>query len=48
MTYDILFSTKKMVPECKLEWNREPITVFSRLPSLKRLQAKPPLEISLT
>ena len=23
-----------MVPECKPEWNREAITVFSRLPSL--------------
>ena len=28
-----------MVPECKLEWNREAITAFSRLPSLRRLQA---------
>ena len=26
-------------PECKPEWNREAITVFSRLPSLRRLQA---------
>ena len=25
---------KEMVPECKPEWNREAIMVFSRLPSL--------------
>ena len=31
ITYDIVFSTKKMVPECKPEWNREAIMVFSRL-----------------
>ena len=35
MTYAFIFSTKKyLVPECKLEWNIEAITVFSRLPSL--------------
>jgi hypothetical protein len=36
-----------MVPECKPEWKREAITVFSRLPSLRRLQATPPLQNSL-
>ena len=36
-----------MVPECKPEWNREAITVFSRLPSLRRLQATPLLQTSL-
>ena len=36
-----------MVPECKTEWNRELITVFSRLPSLRRLQATPTLQTSL-
>ena len=41
------FFPQKMVPECKLEWNREAITVFSRLPSLRRLQATPPLQTSL-
>ena len=25
---------QKMVPQCKPEWNREAVTVFSRLPSL--------------
>ena len=28
------FFPQKMMPECKPEWNREAITVFSRLPSL--------------
>ena len=37
-----------MVPECKPEWNREAVTVFSRLPSLRRLQATPPLQTSLS
>ena len=41
------FFRQKMVPECKPEWNREAITVFSRLPSLRRLQATPPLQTSL-
>ena len=41
------FFDKKMVPECKPEWNREAITVFSRLPSLRRLQATPLLQTSL-
>jgi hypothetical protein len=36
-----------MVPECKPEWNREAMTVFSRLPSLRRLQATPLLQTSL-
>ena len=36
-----------MVPECKPEWNREAITVFSRLPSLRRLQTTPQLQTSL-
>ena len=36
-----------MVSECKPEWNREAITVFSRLPSLRRLQATPPLQTYL-
>ena len=36
-----------MVLGCKPEWNREAITVFSRLPSLRRLQATPPLQTSL-
>ena len=36
-----------MVPECKPEWNREAITVFSRLPSLGKLQATPLLQTSL-
>ena len=43
----LLFPQKKMVYECKLEWNREAITVFSRLPSLRSLQATPPLQTSL-
>ena len=29
-----LFFPQKVVPESKPEWNREAITVFSRLPSL--------------
>ena len=33
--------------ECKPEWNREAIMVFYRLPSLRRLQATPPLQTSL-
>ena len=41
------FFYKRMVPGCKPEWNREATTVFSRLPSLRRLQATPPLQISL-
>ena len=28
------FFPQKMVPECKPEWNREAIMVFSRLPRL--------------
>ena len=44
----MVFSTKKGLLECKPEWNREAITVFSRLPSLRRLQATPPLQTSLT
>ena len=36
-----------MVSECKPEWNREAIMVFSRLPSLRRLQATPLLQTSL-
>ena len=36
-----------MVSECKPEWNREAITVFSKLPSLRRLQATPLLQTSL-
>ena len=36
-----------MVPECKPEWNKEAITVFSRLPRLRRLQATPLLQTSL-
>ena len=43
----MVFSTKKGLLECKPEWNREAITVFSRLPSLRRLQATPPLQTSL-
>ena len=41
------FFPQKMVPECKPEWKREAITVFSRLPSLRRLQATPLLQTSL-
>ena len=41
------FRQKKGLLECKPEWNREAITVFSRLPSLRRLQATPPLQTSL-
>ena len=53
MTYEgkssctVVFSTKKGLLECKPEWNREAVTVFSRLPSLRRLQATPPLQTSL-
>ena len=36
-----------MVPECNPEWNRETIAFFSRLPSLRRLQATPLLQTSL-
>ena len=43
----MVFLTKKGLLECKPEWNREAITVFSRLPSLRRLQATPPLQTSL-
>ena len=43
----MVFSTKKGLLECKPEWNREAVTVFSRLPSLRRLQATPPLQTSL-
>ena len=41
------FFHKKMVPQCIPEWNRAAIRVFSRLPSLRRLQATPPLQTSL-
>ena len=41
------FFPQKMVPECKPEWNREAIMVFSRLLSLRRLQATPLLQTSL-
>ena len=41
------FFPQKKVPECKPEWNREAITVFSKLPSLRRLQATPLLQTSL-
>ena len=44
----MVFSTKKGLLECKPEWNREAVTVFSRLPSLRRLQATTPLQTSLT
>ena len=37
-----------MVPECKPEWNREDMMVFSRSPSLRRLQVTPPLQISIS
>ena len=47
MSYSVGFLTKKGLLECKPEWNGEATTVFSRLPSLKRLQATPPLQISL-
>ena len=43
----INFFHKKMMPDSKPEWNREAITVFSRLPSLSRLQATPLLQTSL-
>ena len=48
MSSSVVFLTKKGLLECKPEWNREAITVFSRLPSLRRLQATPLLETSLT
>ena len=38
------FPQNYILPECKSEWNREAITVFSRLPSLRRLQATPLLQ----
>ena len=41
------FRQKKGLLECKPEWNREAITFFFRLTSLRRLQATPPLQISL-
>ena len=41
------FFPQKMVPECKPERDREAKTVFSRLPSLRRLEATPPLQTSL-
>ena len=41
------FFPQKMVPEPKPEWNQEAITIFTRLPSLWRLQATPPLQTSL-
>ena len=41
------FPQNYILPECKPEWNREAITVFSRLPSLRRLQATPLLQPSL-
>ena len=41
------FFHKKVMPEYKPEWNREAIKVFSRLPSLRRLQATPLLQTSL-
>ena len=43
----LFFPQNYILPECKPEWNREAITVFSRLPSLRRLQATPPLQTSL-
>ena len=46
MIYGFIFSTK-MVPECKPEWNREAIMFFSRLLSLRRLQATPLIQTSL-
>ena len=48
MNIRVRFFHKKMVPECKPEWNREAITVFSRLPSLRGLQATPLLQTSLS
>ena len=36
-----------MVADCKPEWNREAITVFSRLPSLRKLQVTPLLQTFL-
>ena len=36
-----------MVPECKPEWNREAVRVFSRLPSVRKLQAAPLLQTFL-
>jgi hypothetical protein len=43
----LFFPQNYILPECKPEWNREAITVFFRLPSLRRLQATPPLQTSL-
>ena len=43
-----LFFPQKMVPECNPEWNRETIAFFSRLPSLRRLQATPTLQTDLS
>ena len=48
MSCSVVFLTKKGLLECKSEWNGEATTVFSRLPSLRRLQATPPLQISLS
>ena len=47
MSCSVVLLTKKGLLKCKPEWNREAVTVFSRLPSLKRLQATPPLQTSL-
>ena len=41
------FFPQRNVPECKPGWNRGAIAVFSRLPSLRRLQATPLLQTSL-
>ena len=43
----MVFLTKKGLLECKPEWDREAVPVFSRLPSLRRLQATPPLQTAL-
>ena len=43
----LFFPQNYILPECKAEWNREVITVFYRLPSLRRLQATPLLQPSL-
>ena len=43
ITYDIVFFHKKMVLKCKPEWNREAITVFSRLPRLMAADKPCPL-----
>ena len=47
MSCSVVFSTKKGLLKCKPEWNREATIVFSRLPSLRRLQATPLLQTSL-